>query len=171
MNIVLYIIAILFCSWSVFPAYAAEPSGFDAHFERASHQWGVPTALIKAIAQTESDLHPWTVNIGGKSYYPKTKKDALQLIQTAVQQGKMYDVGIMQINRYWLQHFNFRPADIIEPRFNILIGAWILAQEIQRYGLNWRGIGSYHTPARRNPARARAYAHKVLKRYIKEDFQ
>lgn len=169
MNIDSYIIILLCCSGIVAPAYAAEPSALDAHFERASEQWGVPRALVRAVAHTESDLHPWTVNIAGRSYYPESKDAALRLIEEAVQKGKSYDVGIMQINKYWLRHFDFCPADIIEPRLNILLGAWILAQEIHRYGLNWKGIGSYHTPARINPDRARAYAHKVLKRYYKED--
>lgn len=50
----------------------------------------------------------------------------------------------------------------MDPEPNILMGSWILAQELNRFGYHWKAIGSYHTPVDKNPERARQYASKVL---------
>jgi soluble lytic murein transglycosylase-like protein len=68
----------------------------------------------------------------------------------------------MQINSYWLRRFGFTPEYVIEPQKNIIIGTWILSKEIQRYGLGWKAVASYHTPVDRNPDRGRNYAISVI---------
>lgn len=116
-----------------------------------------------AIADIESGFHPWAVNIQGKSHYLKDRESALALIKKAASQRKSYDIGLMQINSYWLNRFKLDPADVLDPRINVIIGCWVLAEELKRYGMTWKAIGAYHTPVDRNPARAREYASKALR--------
>lgn len=132
--------------------------------EKASKRWGVPARLVRAVMEVESSSHPWTVNISGKDYYPKKSQDALRLVESALSQGKSVDVGLMQINGYWMRKLGLTPDIVLDPAVNLILGAWILAQEIKRYGYNWKAIGSYHTPAWRNPERAKKYATRVYKR-------
>lgn len=124
-------------------------------------KYGVPKALVVAIARQESLGQPWAVNIAGQSYFPASKGDALELIERKGR-GKSFDVGIMQVNSQWLRKLKISPAIALEPANNIYIGVWILAHEIQRHGLNWRAVGAYHSPT---PDRQRRYARSVSRHY------
>ena len=139
------------------------------HFDDGCGPWGVPPSLAMAIAKVESDFRPFAVNIQGKSHYMKDKESALALIKKASSRRQSFDVGLMQINSYWLKKFNLDPAEVLDPKINVIIGCWILSEELKRYGMNWKAIGAYHTPPSRNPERARAYANKVLKAW--EDYK
>jgi soluble lytic murein transglycosylase-like protein len=133
------------------------------HFSSGCGMWGTPPSLGMAIADVESGFRPWAVNIQGKSHYLDNKDAALALIRKAAAQRKSYDVGLMQINSYWLRRLNLDPADVLEPKINVIIGCWIIAEEVKRYGLTWKALGAYHTPIDKNPSRARAYVEKVLR--------
>jgi len=150
-------------------AVADNAIAIEQYFEEGCSHWGAPKSLAMAIAQTESDMSPWAVNIRGKGFYPKTKDEALLLVKKAIREKKSYDIGLMQVNSYWLNRFKLSAEDIIDPHLNVILGCWILSQEINRFGLNWRAIGSYHTPIDRAPDRARAYANKVMRAW--EEFK
>lgn len=139
------------------------------HFEDGCGMWGAPPSLAMAIAKVESDFRPWAINIQGQSYYMSNREGALALIKKAAAQRKSYDVGLMQINSYWLRKFNLNPADVLDPKINIILGCWIISEELKRYGMTWKAIGAYHTPVAKNPDRARAYAIKVLRTW--EDYK
>ena len=100
----------------------------------------------------------------GKDLYPRKSEDALRLVRTALARGESVDVGLMQINSYWIHKLRLSPDIVLDPFVNLTVGAWILAQELKRYGNNWKGVGSYHTPASRNPVRAKKYAERVYKK-------
>lgn len=133
-------------------------------FEKSSSRWGPPSKILRSIAAQESSYQPWCVNVEGKDYYPKTRNEALAIIHQAERENRLYDVGLMQINRYWLRYLGLKPEIVVEPSINVHIAAWILSKEIQKYGFNWKAIGSYHSPASRNPERAKAYAQKIMQR-------
>lgn len=133
------------------------------HFIVGCEKWGTPASLAMAVANVESGFHPWAINIQGKSHYMENRESALALIERASAQRKSFDIGVMQINSYWLRRLKLDPVDVIDPRINIIIGCWILSEELKRYGMTWKAIGAYHTPIDKNPARARAYANKVLR--------
>lgn len=129
--------------------------------ERAS-QAEVNPLLAMAISKIESNYHPWALNIAGKSYKPQNRSEALVLIQIAQKAGRSYDIGLMQINNWWLRRLRLSPEQVLEPRNNILVGSMILRHEIKKYGLSLKAIGAYHTPPDRNPNQARTYARNVL---------
>lgn len=153
---------LLLCSLMLPANMAVGQDSFDSYFENASAIWGTPKSLAIAIAKVESGIRPWAVNIAGNSLYYNNKEEVLAAARRAKKENKAFDLGVMQVSSYWLNRLNLRAEDVLEPRLNILLGNWILAQEIKRFGLNWKAIGSYHTPLHRNPARARAYADRVL---------
>ncbi len=130
------------------PALAAEP--------------GPPAPLVEAIARQESGLNPLAVNIAGKSYCPATQEEAKQLIQKAIATGQPFDVGMMQINSWWMDRLGLDPFSLLDPATNQRWGKWILAEEIARHGLNWKAVGKYHSP---DPERGRKYAWLVYRHY------
>ena len=105
-----------------------------------------PAWLVNAIIKHESGGNPFALNIAGKSFFPTTRADTMRLIHDAVAAGKSYDVGLMQINRFWIDKFGIQPEDLLTPAINRQWGKWILAEEIKRHGLTWIAVGKYHSP-------------------------
>ena len=77
-----------------------------------------------------------------------------------------YDIGLMQINSSWLptlRRYGIGAQDLLNPCRSIFVGAWIAAQNIQRFGYNIDGIGAYNSPG--NITIRRRYASKVYANY------
>ena len=111
-------------------------------FNVAAKQYQIPNKLLKAIAKTETGLNPLAVHTNA---------------------NHSYDLGIMQINSTWLPQLNrvgIDKAELLDGCKNIQIGAWILAQNIKRYGLTRKAIGAYNAST---PVLQEKYAQLVLK--------
>ena len=162
--LLLLVLAFLLLSASpaVSAGEAAGPEPYQAQIIEAARTFDVPPRLIAAIMRQESGFNPWAVNVAGRGHMPGSREDALHIANQAWAAGKSFDVGLMQINSYWLRRFGFTPEYVIDPERNIIIGTWILAQEIKRYGLGWQAVASYHTPVNKNTERARKYAAAVI---------
>ncbi|MCG8534805.1 MAG: hypothetical protein MI808_06885, partial [Pseudomonadales bacterium] len=61
---------------------AAQPDT-DRLFLQAAKSHNLKTELLLSIAQMESQLHPWAVNLNWEGFKPETKHDALELIKAA----------------------------------------------------------------------------------------
>lgn len=96
--------------------------------------------LLKAISRVESAGNPHALN---------RNKDG------------SFDIGHMQINSRWitkLWHFGISPVQLWDPCINTHVGAWILAQSVQRLGYSWTAVGSYNAGS---PEKRDRYARKV----------
>ena len=131
-------------------------------FSAVAEGTGPPSRLVEAIARQESGLNPLAVNVAGKSYYPTTRAEAEAIIRQAQAAGKSFDVGLMQINPWWMERYGIPPASLLDPAVNRVWGEWILTREIARHGLNWRAVGKYHSP---DVERGRRYAWFVYLHY------
>lgn len=112
-------------------------------FEWASRRYGMSTHLLQAIALQESGLNPRAVNRNTNG---------------------STDIGLMQINSSWtpvLARYGIRTEDLWDPCTNILVGAWILGDNLARLGPTVEALGAYNA---RDPVKRAAYAHKVLQR-------
>lgn len=113
-----------------------------ACWEEAASRHRVNPYLLYAIAKTESGLNPLAVN--------RNKNGS-------------YDVGLMQINSIWfpvLRRHGISEEQLYQPCVSIHVGAWILAQNMQRLGNSWNAVGAYNAAS---PARRTEYAIKVYK--------
>lgn len=124
----------------------------------AAVRYDLPVDLLFAIGQVESNhkAHAIAVNTNGSA-----------------------DLGIMQINSSWLPELEPYGIDrrvlLEQPCTNIQVGAWILAQEVARFGYSWQAIGAYNagpitskmSQARRDRklAQYQVYGEKVLARW------
>lgn len=105
----------------------------QACWQDAAARYGVDARLLYAIAQQESGLDPRAIN---RSHAART--------------GSV-DIGLMQVNSRWLpvlHRHGLREADLLDPCTNLHVGAWILAQSIQRYSATWEAVGAYHAGCR-----------------------
>jgi len=112
----------------------------QACWEDAAQRYQVSSALLYAIARTESGLNPQAIghNRNGSR-----------------------DIGLMQINSTWLPKLarhGIHERDLFEPCTNIHVGAWILADNVSRLGYTWEAVGAYNAT---NPVLRRAYIEKV----------
>ena len=150
-------ILLVFSLWSQ-PLSAARES-FDAFFAEPAAEFGLPEGLLAAIARVESGLNPWAINIAGRGYQCISREEALARAQAAQAAGRSFDLGIMQINSWWLDKTGLSPEAILDPQANIRFGGWILKQEFERFGNVREAVGAYHSPW---PHRAGPYADLVL---------
>lgn len=141
-----------------------EYRGRPGVFSQAALEFGLSANMLAAVALQESSYRPWAVNIQGRAYYPSSKEAALKLISRV--KGKSYDLGVMQINSFWIRKFNLDPAEVLEPDTNVRLGAWILRSCIDRHGEGWTAIGAYHTgdPVSRK-RQSRTYAQKIRRNF------
>ncbi|MHB0818480.1 lytic transglycosylase domain-containing protein [Stutzerimonas stutzeri] len=144
-SVIWFRIIIAACACSGHPAFA-EPTNslrIQQCLSDAAHHHGVDLTLLSAIAWTESRLDP---------------------IAHAINSNGSSDYGLMQINDWWLPRlvrFGISRQDLLDPCISAYVGAWILAQEIQRHGPTWRAVGAYNSPT---PQKQQAYAAKVYRR-------
>jgi soluble lytic murein transglycosylase-like protein len=146
------------------PARAQSTVDLVNLFDGPCERYGVPKPLALAIAGHESGGRPWAMNIAGRPVLHASKEEALAVARAALAAGLSFDIGLMQINAQWLRRYRLPLELVFEPRGNVQVGVWILAQAIKRYGLTWEAVATYHTPLERNPERGRAYAAAVLAR-------
>ena len=146
------------------PGWAQSSVDLVNLFDGPCERYGVPKALALAIAGHESGGRPWVMNIAGRPVLHASKEEALAVARAALAAGLSFDIGLMQINAQWLRRYHLPLELVFEPRGNVQVGVWILAQAIKRYGLTWEAVATYHTPLERNPERGRAYAAAVLAR-------
>ena len=123
-------VALVFCT--ALPALAC--------WDDAAQRYQVSSALLYAIARTESGLNPRAINRNTNG---------------------SRDIGLMQINSAWLPTLaahGIGERDLFEPCINIHVGAWILAGNVSRLGYTWDAVGAYNAT---RPALRRAYIEKV----------
>lgn len=128
-------------------------------FERPCAEMEVPEPLAKAIAMVESGMKPWAVNVEGESFGFETKGEALAKAQEALAEGRSFDVGLMQVNGWWLKKYRIPLEAALDPLANVYLGVWVLRQELDRHrGDVQAAVGAYHSP---RPAKAGRYAAAV----------
>lgn len=107
--------------------------GLAAHafcFDKAAQQYQISEPLLRAIAFAESGNNPKALHFNADG---------------------STDLGLMQINSSHLAQlagYGIGKTQLLEPCTNVMVGAWVLAQSIKRYGLTWRAVGSYNTGVR-----------------------
>ncbi len=105
------------------------------YIETIAQQTNVPPEVIWAVARSESNLGhlgpwPWTINMRGKGYYFKSKKEMLTFIHKKTK-GKRYlslDIGCMQLNTIYHGHKFKNLEEMTDIYKNMLIAAQYLRE-------------------------------------------
>ena len=110
-------------------------------WQKVGREYNLSPRLLYAIARVESNLNP----------NARSKKN----------QNGSYDIGLMQINSTWLpvlKRYGISESDLYHPLVNLRVGAWILAQNIQRYGPTWKAVGAYNAVS---PSKQLKYVQRI----------
>ncbi len=143
-------------------------------FDEAARAYGLDALLIYAVALVESGAdrgggrvapYPWTLRAPGRPFRAATKEEAgAKLAAFSRRHGHAIDVGLMQVNLHWHGRGLASPADLLDPRTNLMVGARILSRAIASAPEDFElGVGRYHTW--RDEGRARRYGRRVLTIY------
>lgn len=106
------------------PVFAAA-----ACFDDAAARYGVSPQLLCAVATCESGLRADAVN------------------ETHRARTGTVDYGLMQINSGhlpWLRQYGITQQHLMDACTNVQVGAYILAEKLQRYGNTWEAVGAYN---------------------------
>jgi len=163
-------------------------NSFGGCLEDAAVRYGVSPLLLEAIALVESEANPFAVGIKAKpkealllrklfdeagvpyvltrqsnywvlSVFPESKERAGWVIKVATALSVTYDVGLMQINKLWIDRYNLEPEWLLDRCYAYKWGAFVLSKMIDRYGYTWKAV--WHYNGRKD------YAVKVFKK-VKE---
>jgi hypothetical protein len=118
-------VALLSCMAGLLAASPARASCW----QEAAERYNVNPHVLHAIAKCESSLNPKAMN------------------RSHIERTGTYDIGLMQINSSnlrGLRAHGIGEAELLDACTSINVGAWILAQKIQRHGHNWEAVGAYN---------------------------
>lgn len=137
---------------AVQPAVASPYPHFDC-FEKASQRYNVDVNLLLAIGKVESEF----------------RMDA-----TNHNTNGTTDYGVMMINSRWetrLRDMGIDWNDVTTSEcVNIHIGAWVLASNFARVGVNWYAVGAYNAgfgESERTRMNRLRYASKVYRALVR----
>ena len=149
------------------PAVAVQQRGIcERYVTKAAEAYGVPVAVLYAVGLTESGLkgglHPYAMNIEGKTVFPATVETAMREFEDARRHGvKLIDVGCMQINHHY--HRSQFPSDeaMFDPARNVMYAASFL-KDLKKKHKTWSmAVARYHAGPDNNAAQKR-YVCRVI---------
>lgn len=147
--------------------YSNYCSNYFDYFEK---KYKIPKHLLRSISVVETGRWhskakiylpwPWAVNQGGKSYYLKSKKEAIEKVKSMLQAGiTNIDIGCMQINLHHHPKAFLNLTQAFDPKENIEYAANFLTKNYQA-SENWQAaIAAYHSQG----SIGYDYAKRVLK--------
>ena len=97
-----------------------------ANFYATCGPWVHPDTLAAVIA-VESGGRPWAIGTPHGAYYASTQRDAVIYLARALRSERSVDIGLMQINSQWIERLHLKPSQLLDPCFNVRVGAAILA--------------------------------------------
>lgn len=120
----------------------------------------IPSGLLKAIAEVESGLKAYAINIAGKSFITKSKLNASKIIRFYLRKGYTnIDVGVMQINMHWHRKYFASFEEMLTPKNNVEYAAKLLTDLYSRHGDWQKAVRLYHSA---KPYHHKQYSRKVL---------
>ena len=142
----------IFCGIACFSGrIAASPSHYcQKYMEEAARKTGVLPEIIWAVAMKESSFGngpwPWTINIRGKGYYFPDKATALHFLQSFDTKALAHvDVGCMQLNIGFHGNAFSSVSQMMDPRLNIIYGAYFLKELYHEQGKWAKAVANYHS--------------------------
>lgn len=149
---------------AVLPAHSAVAEDPIACFSAAAERHNIPVELLVALAEAESGLRPFAMNRAGVAVIPANRAEAERLVQQFGAQRPTFDIGIMQVNRWWFEKYREPYEKGFDLCFNVDFGARILALAIKDHGFTWQAVGRYHSPTAWRQDR---YAHIIYSRLVR----
>lgn len=155
-------------------ALASAPNVCEREMASAAKVHGIPLGVLYAVGLTETgrkgSLHPYTLNVEGKSLFASDIREAMAHFQQARQQGaKLIDVGCMQINHYYHGTKFASVQAMFNPADNVEYAARFLKELRAREGTWTMAVARYNAGPNNNPAQ-KQYVCRVIKNMVASGF-
>lgn len=140
----------------------------------ASAKYDVPLGVLYAVGLTETghkgSLHPFALNIAGKTVRAGSAAEAIALFNDSEAKGiRLIDLGCMQINHHY-HGAEFRSVDdMLVPSLNVDYAARFLSQLRTQEGSWTMAVARYHAGPDNDPAQKR-YICAVIKNLVVSGF-
>ena len=146
----------------------------EAEMMEAAETYDVPLGVLYAVGMTESgrkgSLHPFALNIEGKTVFAASADEALKVFARARKKGaKLIDLGCMQINHHYHGREFESPRAMLSPALNVTYAAKFLKQLRRREGSWTMAVARYHAGPNNNPAQKR-YICAVIRNLVASGF-
>lgn len=141
-------------------AKAEQPNICEREMIAASRAENVPLGVLYAVGLTETgrkgSLHPYALNIEGRTVITGSAREAMAQFLAARRQGKtLIDLGCMQINHHYHGSEFDSVEAMLDPHRNVIYAAHFLKQLEQREGSWAMAVARYHAGPNNNPAQKR----------------
>ena len=170
----LTLLAAALWSSSSAPSLSAAIAVCERQMQKAANAQGVPLGVLYAVGMTESgrkgSLHPYALNIEGRTVFAGSEAEALLVFADARKSGaKLIDVGCMQINHYYHGSRFHSVKAMFDPALNIRYAAQFLRELRGREGSWTMAVARYHAGPNNNPAQKR-YICAVIRNLVASGF-
>ncbi|MEW9616622.1 transglycosylase SLT domain-containing protein [Shinella sp. S4-D37] len=164
------LLALLAASLSALAASTSDAQAAVGACEReilaAAAKYDIPAGILYSVGLTETgrkgSLQPYAMNIEGKAFFGRDRRDALKAFEAARARGaKLIDLGCMQINHYFHGDQFSSPAEMFDPRRNVEYAASFLARLHARHETWTMAVARYHAGPNNDPAQKR-YVCRVI---------
>lgn len=140
------------------------------HAKKIEKEEALPPYLLQAMVYVESGIKfnrrvgyqtwPWAIQASGKSYFPKTKHEAVSIAKLQLRNGyKNFDMGCLQINWRWHNQAFNSISDALSPEKNIRYAAQFLKRLFKRHKSWEKAVRFYHSS---NPKYQDLYEERVF---------
>ncbi|MDP1702517.1 MAG: transglycosylase SLT domain-containing protein [Aestuariivirga sp.] len=140
----------------------------------ASTRHKVPLGVLYAVGLTETgrkgSLHPYALNIEGKTVFTNSERAAMKSFKVARLTGKkLIDLGCMQVNHHYHGDKFSSVEDMLDPQKNVEYAAKFLSELRVQEGSWTMAVARYHAGPNNNAAQKR-YVCLVIKNLVASDF-
>lgn len=134
----------------------------------------VPLGVLYAVALTETgrkgSLHPYALNVEGRTVFAESQHEAIEEFTRARKQGKkLIDLGCMQINHHYHGAEFSSVSEMLDPAANVRYAARFLKDLREREGSWAMAVARYHAGPDNDPAQKR-YICTVIKNLVSTGF-
>lgn len=156
------------------PSHSAAIAVCERELQEAANTQGVPLGVLYAVGMTESgrkgSLHPYALNIEGRTVFASSEAEALLIFAEARKSGaKLIDVGCMQINHHYHGSRFKSVRAMFDPALNIRYAAQFLRELHGREGSWTMAVARYHAGPNNDPAQKR-YICAVIRNLVGSGF-
>jgi soluble lytic murein transglycosylase-like protein len=140
----------------------------------ASERHHVPLGVLYAVGMTETgkkgSLHPFALNVEGKTIFTDSADEALRVFRQSRKSGaKLIDLGCMQINHYYHGKMFSSLEAMLDPQTNVDYAAKFLSNLRVSEGSWTMAVARYHAGPTNNPAQKR-YVCLVIRNLVASGF-
>ena len=146
----------------------------ERQMARAAREQSVPLGVLYAVAMTETgnkgSLHPYALNIEGRTVFTASAEDALTAFEAARASGvRLIDLGCMQVNHHYHGKKFKSVRAMLDPSSNVSYAAGFLRQLRDSEGSWTMAVARYHAGPNNNPAQKR-YICAVIRNLVAAGF-